>query len=97
MILHTLNRAPDSAAFRDCLRFLTADDALLLLGDGIYAALKDSSSSEELAVTGASLYVLEADASAAGIVNLLGNDLTLVDFAKFVELTEHFPRQQAWH
>ncbi len=39
MILHTLNAPPSSAAFRDCLSCLGDNDALVLLGDGCYAAI----------------------------------------------------------
>ena len=39
MILHTLNASPSSAAFTDCVSIMAKGDALVLMGDGVYAAL----------------------------------------------------------
>ncbi len=97
MILHTLNKAPGQRAFHDCLALLQADHALLLLGNGVYAALQATPAAKLLAATGAPIYVLEADALAAGIVGRLMPGATLVDDDGFVELSERFSRQLAWY
>ena len=96
VILHTLNASPGSGAFDDCLRAITADDALLLLGDGVYAAMAHSRAWERLRACGAPLYVLRADASAAGVLPLL-EEIEVVDMDGFVALTERYPRQLAWY
>lgn len=96
MILHTLNASPSSRAFADCLRVITAGDALLLLGEGVYAALAHSRACERLLACGAQLYVLRADASAAGVLARLGA-VKAVDMAGFVALSERFSRQLAWY
>jgi tRNA 2-thiouridine synthesizing protein B len=96
MILHTLNASPESAAFADCLRIIAAGDALLLMGDGVYAAIADTDASAAIQASGAEIYVLEADTAAAGVNNLL-EGATRVDMGGFVALTERFPRQQAWY
>jgi tRNA 2-thiouridine synthesizing protein B len=72
-------------------------DALLLLGDGVYAALAGTAPFDQLVNTGADLYVLESDAAAAGILSLMDNTVRLVDFDAFVALSEEFTRQQAWY
>ena len=94
--MHTLNASPKSAAFTDCLRVIGAGDALLLMGDGVYAAIADTDASAAIQASGVEIYVLEADTAAAGVSNLL-EGATRVDMGGFVALTERFPRQQAWH
>ncbi len=95
MVLHTLNASPASAAFADCLRLASKDDAILLLGDGVYAALEGTSAVTQLQTNGAAIYVLAEDAMAAGIAP---NDaFSTVDMDGFVTLTEDFPKQLAWY
>ncbi len=96
MVLHTLNASPASAAFIDCLRLLGNGDELLLMGDGVYAALADTESCEALVDRGAPVYLLDSDVDAAGIGKSLGTG-TVIDMAGFVELTERFERQLAWY
>ena len=78
------------------MRVIAADDALLLMGDGVYAAIADTAAGAALQASGAEIYVLEADTTAAGVNNLI-EGATLVDMDGFVALTERFPRQQAWY
>jgi len=96
MILHTLNASPSSPAFSDCLRVIAADDALLLMGDGVYAAIPETAAWGALQESGAAVYVLDTDASAAGVSDI-DDSASRVDMAGFVELTERFVRQQAWY
>lgn len=97
MTLHTLNAAPRSPAFGDCIRLLGKNDAVLLLGDGVYAALANTAPLDELLQTEAEIYLLKPDATAAGILDLVDNTVNIVDFDAFVTLTEDHPRQQAWY
>jgi tRNA 2-thiouridine synthesizing protein B len=96
-VLHTLNAAPSSSAYADCVRLLAAGDALLLLGDAVYAALEDTTACSQLRDTGADLYVLEADARSAGIQGRVNTKVITVGFDAFAALTEKFPKQQAWY
>ena len=95
MILHTLSAAPDTPAFRECLSVATQEDAILLLGDGVYAALPDSAFLAGLLNTGAIVHVLQDDARAAGIP-APASSVTSVGITEFVALTVRFPRQMAW-
>jgi tRNA 2-thiouridine synthesizing protein B len=97
VLLHTLSALPGTPASESCLALLAAGDALLLMGDGAYAALAHTDSYARLAASGAELYVLDDDAAARGIGALLGPQLTALDMDGFVELTERYPRQQAWY
>ena len=96
MVLHTLNCSPAAAAFGDCLRLLAAGDALLLMGDAVYAGIPGTAPREALDGCAAELYILRDDAAVAGVLQQL-EGLVLVDIAGFVELTERYPRQLAWY
>ncbi len=96
MILHTLNASPSSSAFADCLRVVHAGDAVVLMGDGIYAALADTRAWGEIQARGVEVYLLSCDAVAAGATALAGA-AKLIDMDDFVALTERYPRQQAWY
>lgn len=96
MILHTLDASPASAAYRDCLKVLGEGDALVLLGDGVYAALEGTERLKELQDSPARLYVMAADARLAGVA-LHAPGLHSIDMDGLVTLTEQFPRQQAWY
>jgi sulfur relay protein TusB/DsrH len=96
VILHTLNASPASPAFGDCLKVLTAGDAVLLMGDGVYAVIEHTSARAALLASGAEIHVLSADASAAGIEKLPSGS-TRIGMDGFVALSERFPRQQAWY
>ena len=96
MILHTLNASPGSSAFNDCLRVITPGDSLLLMGDGVYAAIADTDASRKLGSCGAHIHVLQQDAVARGVDKLV-TEANRVDLDGFVTLTEQYPRQQAWY
>ncbi len=96
MLLHTLNALPSSAAFAQCLRLATAEDCILLLGDGVYAALEHSAGWRALTNSPARLCILEQDMLAAGI-GAPDARLECVGYDGFVALSEVFPRQVAWY
>jgi tRNA 2-thiouridine synthesizing protein B len=96
MILHTLNAAPSSSGFCDCVRFIQPGDAVVLLGDGVYAALEGTDAYNALRTAGAELFLLSADAEATGIAGRTGT-VAFIDMDGLVALTERLPRQQAWY
>ena len=95
MILHTLNCRATTEAFRDCLRTVTDADTIVLLGDGVYAALPGSEARRALDECPARVLALDTDAGAAGLGTRLA-DLALVDMDGLVALSEFYPRQLAW-
>jgi tRNA 2-thiouridine synthesizing protein B len=96
-MLHTLSCAPGHPAVKECIALLRANDALLLLGDGVYIALQHSEDWLALQQSGASLHVLDADARAAGVRQRLAGCFTVVDDDGFVSLTEQHAQQMAWY
>jgi tRNA 2-thiouridine synthesizing protein B len=97
VILHTLNASPSSSAFDDSLKVIQSGDAVVLMGDGVYAALAGTKVWGELQARGAELYLLSSDALAAGVTEPSGGGANFIDMDGFVSLTERFPRQQAWY
>lgn len=94
MILHTLNGSPDTRPFLDCLAAAASGDTILLLGDGVYAALPGSAACALLRASDADVVLLHADASAAGVNS---TEFRHIDMGEFVALTERYPRQLAWY
>ena len=82
MVLHTLSAPPRTAAFDDCLATAGAGDTIVLLGDGVYAALPGSAALLRLLGHG---------------VTGLPPAITAIDMAGLVALTETCPRQLAWY
>jgi tRNA 2-thiouridine synthesizing protein B len=96
VILHTLNASPASSAFFDCIRVVDVSDAIVLMGDGVYAALQGTKGYAELRATGVELYLLFPDAQVAGVIHPAVGIIS-IDMADFVALTERFRRQLAWY
>ena len=92
--LHTINKTGQPLEL--CLRSLLPGDAILLLEDGVYALFAaDDVLSEVLGDV--PVYVLEADVLARGINNRNDLDITVIDYAGFVELTECHDKVMSWH
>lgn len=92
--LHTVNKP--GQALELCLRSLLLGDAILLLEDGVYALLEASDVLKEVTLD-VPLYVLEADIAARGVSNHQDLDISAVDYAGFVELTETHDKVMSWH
>jgi len=95
MLLHTLNCAAQSDAFRDCLRTAAGEDTIVLIGEGVYRALPGSACRRALDASPAHVVALDTDTEAAGMAQRL-NGLALVDMDGLVALSERYPRQIAW-
>jgi tRNA 2-thiouridine synthesizing protein B len=96
MVLHTLNASPASAAFADCVKVLQTSDAVVLMGEGAYAALEGTAACKALQATGAEIFLLAADAKLAGVATS-EPPIRCIDMNEMVILTERFPRQLAWY
>lgn len=95
-VLHIVNRSPAvSASLRQCLARLGAGDSLLLIEDGVYAALAGCEAAHLLA--GCKVYALQSDLAARGLEPkqwLAG--LEAVDYAGFVELAAGHAQVVSW-
>lgn len=96
--LHLLSHSPFAdSRLSSCLRLLTADDALLLSGDAVYALQNGTAQRRalELVPESTALFALEEDIAARGIKSL-PTRLQQVDYAGFVELCCRYDRSNSW-
>lgn len=94
--LHVIAHSPfGDERLASCLRLLSADDALLLCGDAVYALRSGSEPHRQLQAAGLAqrLFALDEDLQARAISNDLAKAL---DYAGFVELSLHHDKVNSW-
>ncbi len=100
MMLHTVNKSPfERNSLQSCLRVATNGSAVLLIEDGVYAAMSDTESAALVteAAKRLSLYALGPDIKARGIdENRIAAGIQLVDYGGFVDLAAEHKTVQAW-
>ena len=94
MILHTINKSPQNSAFKSCLRVAAKDSAILLIEDGVYAAIEGANIVELLQHK---VYALAPDVKARGLLEKLSPQVTLVDYPGFVALATQYDCVQSWY
>ncbi|GLW39533.1 sulfurtransferase TusB [Pectobacterium actinidiae] len=95
-MLHTLSRSPYHVDLDALLRSLDQGDALVLLQDGVIAALAGGDIIHRLLESAVLLYALQPDTAARGMTEQISNNVTLIDYNQFVQLTVEHPQQLAW-
>lgn len=99
-ILHTINRSPyRETTLESCLRVALAGSALLLMEDGVYAALAVGQAAPRIreAQVRMRVFVLQADLAARGLADAeLVTDVQVVDYPGFVDLACEYDKVQAW-
>ncbi len=95
-MLHLVNKSPYESNNLDTAAGLMQDgDALLLIEDGVYAAVKGGKAASK--INGRSVSVLGPDLAARGIAeDKLAGGVTVVDYAGFVDLVESNDKVQSW-
>ncbi|MEB6337247.1 sulfurtransferase complex subunit TusB [Serratia rhizosphaerae] len=94
-MLFTLSRSPAQCDLPTLLRQASPGDALLLLQDGVLAALAGAHLDLLLAAP-ISLYALRNDLEARGLSGHISHKVTVIDYNHFVELTTMHRSQMAW-
>jgi len=98
-ILHTVNKSPfERNSLESCLKF-AGGDPVLLIEDGVYAAVKGTSVEGKIgaALAKQSVYVLGPDLKARGFPEeRLIEGVKVVDYAGFVDLAAENDKVQAW-
>ncbi len=95
MILHTVNRSPhQNSSLADCLALCADDDAVLLIEDGVYAAIAPGAALREAPDK---VYALQADIDARGLGSRLAEGVTVVDDAGFVRLATEHDKVVSWY
>lgn len=99
-ILHTVNKSPfERTSLDSCLKFAQPGAAVLLIEDGVYAALTGTSVEDQVkdALNRVKIYVLGPDLKARGFAEgRLINGVSVVDYAGFVDLAAENAKVQAW-
>ncbi|MBP2850840.1 sulfurtransferase complex subunit TusB [Dickeya oryzae] len=95
-MLHTLAHSPYHTDLDALLRNVGADDAILLLQDGVIAALSGVPFSKRLQSSGATVYALQDDVAARGLSAQISTTIVLIGYTQFVQLTVLHSRQLAW-
>lgn len=95
-MLHTLINSPFRCDFSALLRMLVEGDDVLLLQDGVLAAVEGSASLESLRKAPVSLFVLTDDIQARGLSAQISANVTIVSYNDFVALAVKHPQQMTW-
>ncbi|BBB26224.1 sulfurtransferase complex subunit TusB [Amphritea japonica] len=96
MTLHTINKTPtESGALKDCLASLSDGDALLLIENGVYAAMPGYAELFTRLPASIQCYLLEEDASARGL-KALNPDFGIIDYDGFVTLSCRYTKVLSW-
>ena len=95
-MLHTLMTSPFRCDLAAMLRLLSEGDDVLLLQDGVIAALEGTAALEALLNAPISLYVLKEDLAARGLSAQISTRVTGVSYTDFVALVVKNPQQMTW-
>ena len=95
-MLHIVNKSPyERNSLAAAVGHMTDGDTLLLIEDGVYAAVKGGAVAGQL--EGKTVSVLGADLAARGIAaDKLVEGVAVVDYGNFVDLVETTDKSQSW-
>ena len=97
-MLHTVNKSPYSSnSLQTCLGYTQDGDTVLLIEDGVYAAMKGGASEAQVAGAGVKFYALGPDLKARGIASeKLIDGIEVVGYDGFVNLAAESDKVQSW-
>jgi tRNA 2-thiouridine synthesizing protein B len=98
-MLHTVNKSPfERNAFDTCLAHVKKGSAILLIEDGVYAAMKGTAPAKKLEqlMKTIPVYVLQPDVEARGMQSRVLDGVKMVDYGGFVDLAAEHPTVQSW-
>ena len=99
-MLHTVNKSPfEKNSLETCLRLAEDNSSILLIEDGVYAALKNTSFESSIisAQKASKFYVLGPDLKARGLdKSSLISNIEIIDHKEFVKLTVENDKIQNW-
>lgn len=95
-MLHILSKSPFHTDLAALLRCVKAGDDLLLLQDGVVAALKGSRYLDLLLAAPISISALREDLEARGLAAQISSKIDAVSYNDVVRLTVKHDRQITW-
>lgn len=88
--LHILNRLQENHLPAALQRSMSADDALLLCADAVYAGLTAA------ALLPARCHALETDVRARGLLPMWPASIALISHSEFVDLCVQYKKSLSW-
>jgi len=95
-MLHTLSHSPWQYDISAQLRLVKAGDDLLLLSDGVIAALEGNRFLDILRAAPITVHALNEDIEARGLSGQISSDVVRVSYTDFVRLTIQHAGQLTW-
>ncbi|VEB95128.1 tRNA 2-thiouridine synthesizing protein B [Cedecea lapagei] len=95
-MLHTLRQSPFQCDISEMLRYMQPGDDLLLIEDGVIAALNHSRALELLLSAPITVSALQEDVEARGLAVQISTSVERVDYTDFVRLVIKHDQQCAW-
>ena len=99
-MLHIINKSPtERNALDSCFRMAQPGGSIILIEDGVYAALPKAAHAEKITsrMKDFSFYVLGPDIAARGLSDIpLVEGVTVVDYEGFVDLVTETDVSQSW-
>ncbi len=97
-MLHVVNKSPlERAALQSCLRVAQPGSGVLLIEDGIFAAVKGTAAAASLKqANGVAVYALWPDVEARGMQDRMLDGVKMVDYGGFVDLVAEHTNVQSW-
>ena len=95
-MLHTLSHSPWQCDIEALVRMLREGDDLLLIQDGVLAAIEDSRFVEILTNAPISVSALKEDIDARGLAGQISAKINVVGYTDFVNLAVKHAGQMNW-
>lgn len=99
--LHTINKSPYSnSSLASCIKICSKNDAILLLEDGVFGAIKSAPESEQLQQlmqTGTRVFAIDSDVKGRALADKLITSIEVISYTDFVQLTIEHRSIQSWY
>ena len=98
MALHIVSCSPEQTPIFDAaFKLATADDAILLVGNAVYAAAKQNLNQPALSQNPCPIYVLQDDAISRGVTAAGANqDVTFIGYEQWIDLVAEQQQSVSW-
>ncbi|AHB68700.1 sulfurtransferase complex subunit TusB [Cronobacter malonaticus] len=95
-MLYTLSHSPWQVDIHALLRLVRPGDDILLMQDGVVAAVKDNGHLATLLASPARVVALQNDVEARGLTAQISSSIDTISYTEFVKLTVKHASQMAW-
>lgn len=95
-MLHILINSPYKCDFCLFFKFFKKRDDILLIQDGVIAALKNTKINKKLLKNTTKIFALKEDIYARGFNKIIADKIKVIDYSGFVKLTIKNRNQITW-